>query len=113
VRNLQLGKRREAVQSSRRFLVAALLGMTKKGASRNDKKGASRNDKKRALLGMTGGDEHRDAPFPVVIPNVVRNLQLGKRREAVQNSRRFLVAALLGMTKKGAPRNDKKRGLSE
>jgi hypothetical protein len=85
VRNLQFGKRREAVQSSRRFLVAALLGMTKKGA----------------LLGMTGGDDHRDAPFPVVIPNVVRNLQLGKRREAVQSSRRFLVAALLGMTKKG------------
>jgi hypothetical protein len=44
---------------------------------------------------------NRNAPFPAVIPNVVRNLQLGKRREAVQSSRRFLVAALLGMTKKG------------
>jgi hypothetical protein len=28
----------------------------------------------------------------------VRNPQLGIRRETVQNSRRFLVAALLGMT---------------
>jgi hypothetical protein len=39
-----LGKRREAVQSSRRFLVAALLGMTKKGLLGMTKKG---------LLGMT------------------------------------------------------------
>jgi hypothetical protein len=55
---------------------------------------------KKGLLGMTG-EGARNVPFPVVIPNVVRNLQLGKRREAVQSSRRFLVAALLGMTKKG------------
>jgi hypothetical protein len=36
--------------------------------------------------------------FSRVIPNVVRNLQLRIRRETVQDSRRFLVATLLGMT---------------
>jgi hypothetical protein len=40
----------------------------------------------------------RNAPFPVSFRTDVRNLQLGIQREAVQNSMRFLVAALLGMT---------------
>jgi hypothetical protein len=58
-------------------------------------------------------------PFSRVIPNVVRNLQLGIRRETVQNSRRFLVATLLGMTAGGlgmtgwTPRNDRMESCSE
>jgi hypothetical protein len=36
-------------------------------------------------------------PYSRVIPNAVRTLQLGIRRKAMQNSRRFLVATLLGM----------------
>jgi hypothetical protein len=91
VRNLQLGIRREVVTSFRRFLVAALLGMTIRGAPRNDKK---------ALVGMTTRGAPRNAPFPAVIPNVVRNLQLGIQREVVTSFKRFLVAALLGMTKR-------------
>jgi hypothetical protein len=31
---------------------------------------------KKGLLGMTKKGASRDAPFPAVIPNVVRNLQL-------------------------------------
>jgi hypothetical protein len=61
---------------------------------------APRNDR--------GTQAPRNAPFPAVIPTDVRNPQLGIRREAVQNSRRFLVAALLGMTRRSDPRNDKK-----
>jgi metal-sulfur cluster biosynthetic enzyme len=41
-----------------------------------------------------------ECPFSRVIPNEVRNLQLGIRREVVTNFKRSLVAALLGMTKK-------------
>jgi hypothetical protein len=99
-RNPQLGIRREKVQNSRRFLVAALLGMT-------------RNCK---LLATTGRSDLRNVPFPAVIPNVVRNPQLGIRRETVQNSRRFLVAALLGMTRNcklfGMARNCKLFGMA-
>jgi hypothetical protein len=70
----------------------------------------------RKLLAMTRRSGPRNVPIPAVIPNAllpchsepltpvsfrtnVRNPQLGIRREAVQNSRRFLVAALLGMTR--------------
>jgi hypothetical protein len=49
---------------------------------------------------MTKKGDPQNDPFPAVIPNVVRNLQLRIRRETVQNSMRFLVAI--------APRNDKK-----
>jgi len=43
------------------------------------------------------------ASSPAVIPSAERDLQLGKWRETVANSKRFLVA--------GAPRNDKKEAL--
>jgi hypothetical protein len=58
------------------------------------------------LFGMTRGRKLLGTSlFPLsfrtsysrVIPNAVRNPQLGIRREKVQNSRRFLVVALLGM----------------
>jgi hypothetical protein len=122
-----LGIRRETVQNSRRFLVAALLGMTRGrkllGMTRARKLlGMARA---RKLLARTGRSKPRNVPFPPVIPNaltplsfrtpilpchserpssrvipnVVRNPQLGIQRETVQNSRRFLVAALLGMTR--------------
>ena len=49
--------------------------------------------------------------FPAVIPNAGRNLQLEKRRDGVINSKRFLVAALLAMTGRGALRNDREEAL--
>jgi hypothetical protein len=127
VRNLQSGIRRETVQNSRRFLVATLLGMTG-GAPRNDRGGRSERPFSRchserseeSAVGNTAGDgakleeiprrcaprndrgRRSERPSSRVIPNVVRNLQSGIRRETVQNSRRFLVAALLGMTEGGS-----------
>jgi hypothetical protein len=111
VRNLQLGIRRETVQNSRRFLVATLLGMTAGGLEMTG--WTPRNDRMESCSERRFSRCHSErlppvsfrAPFPChseplsrVIPNVVRNLQLGIRRETVQNSRRFLVVALLGMT---------------
>jgi hypothetical protein len=99
VRNPQLGIGREKVKNSRRFLVAALLGMTR----RND----PRNAPFPAVIANPLLACHPEPPTPVsfrtpysrVIPNVVRNPQLGIGREKVKKSRRFLVAALLGMTR--------------
>ena len=41
-----------------------------------------------------------------VIPNAVRNLQLGRGREVVASEERSLVASL-GMTGMGTPRDDR------
>ncbi len=43
---------------------------------------------------------HPEPLLPFVIPSAERDLQLGIWRETVTNSKRLLVVALLGMTKK-------------
>jgi hypothetical protein len=126
VRNLQLGIRRETVQNSRRFLVATLLGMTagELGMTgwtpRNDRMEScserrfSRCHSERLppvsfrtplsrVLPNAPLPCHSGAPFPChseplsrVIPNVVRNLQSGIRREMAADSKRFLSVARPG-----------------
>jgi hypothetical protein len=118
VRNPQLGIRRETVQNSRRFLVAALLGMTRNckllGMTRDCKLlgmtmglnlfGMARG---RKLLATTGRSDLRNVPFPAVIPNVLLPCHSERSEESAVGNTAGDGAKLEEIPRRCAPRNDK------